>query len=140
MQIRTAVDTDHEDIVHLLGGLLEDRLAPAEAYVKPLAQLLTGDRGTVLVAEENGELYGLITISFVLALRYTGDYAQIEELIVDPRARGKKLGVGLVKAAIEAARSADCHEIGLYAREHNQPFYERLGFEYAGPELRLKLV
>lgn len=140
MNIRPALSTEYSAVMTLLADLLQDRFTKAEDYRISFEKLSSGDRGVILVAEEDDVILGVITVSYVLALRYRGDYAQIEELIVDSRARGRNLGASLVNAAIEAARVANCREIGLYAREHNQPFYERLGFEYAGPELRLKLI
>jgi GNAT superfamily N-acetyltransferase len=82
---------------------------------------------------------GVITWSINLALRYGGCYAQIEELVVDAAKRGTGAGAALVREAIARARAAGCAEIGLYALEHNRPFYEKLGFVYAGPELRQPL-
>ena len=146
MNIRTARPTDFDDIIPLLADLLQDRFTTPNNYKASFERLLASDRGTVLIAEEardageNNVILGVITVSYVLALRYRGDYAQIEELVVDSRARGRNLGASLVNAATAAARAAHCSEIGLYAREHNQLFYERLGFEYVGPELRLKLT
>ena len=43
----------------------------------------------------------MATVSYNLALRYRGEYCQLEELIVDPNARGKKVGVLLVEAMLE---------------------------------------
>jgi ribosomal protein S18 acetylase RimI-like enzyme len=106
----------------------------------PLAQLLCGDRSTVLIAEKNVESLIFIIIIFVLELRYPVDSAQIEELTVDSRARGRKLCVSLTNDTINAARSENCREIDLYAREQNQPFYEGLEFEYTRPKLQLKLL
>jgi len=80
---------------------------------------LNGDLSTVLIAEGNVESLGFIIIIFVLELRYPVNSTQIEELIVDSRARGRKLGISLVNTAINAARSADCRGIDLYAREQN---------------------
>ena len=101
--------------------------------------MLASDRVRVLVAEDGAGVVGLITFSFNLALRYAGEYAQIEELIVDPRGRGLKLGALLVRSAIEEARRRGCREIGLYAREETRAFYEKIGFAYAGPEVRMAL-
>ncbi|MCH2184869.1 GNAT family N-acetyltransferase, partial [Myxococcota bacterium] len=87
--------------------------------------LITGERGEVLVAEEQGSLWGLATVSYNLAIRYGGEYAQLEELIVDPAARGKNVGGLLVEAALDRARARGCPEFGLYlleATEHNRPF------------------
>ena len=82
---------------------------------------------------------GTITLSFNLALRYGGEYAQIEELILDESQRGKGTGALLVNTAIGAARERGCREMGLYAMEHTRAFYEKLGFQYTGPELRMEL-
>jgi GNAT superfamily N-acetyltransferase len=71
-----------------------------------------------------------------------GEYAQLEELIVDPAARGKNVGGLLVETAVERARTRGCPEFGLYlleATEHNRPFYEKVGFEHVGSEMRQRL-
>ena len=102
-------------------------------------RLLDGVRGQVLVAEDDGELLGLASVTFNLAMRYGGEYCQLEELVVDPAARGKKVGALLVEATIESARGRGCAEIGAYlveATEHNRPFYEKFGFEAVGTEMR----
>jgi ribosomal protein S18 acetylase RimI-like enzyme len=102
--------------------------------------MLDNERGTVLVAEDETGILGVISFSFNLAIRYDGGYAQIEELVVDEAARGKHVGAALVRAAIDEARRRGCDEMGLYPREHNRLFYEKLGFEYVGVELRQRLA
>ena len=141
-RVRAARADDGPAIEALLEQLFaghSDVRAPAPARRRALPSLIDSDRMQVVVAEDIGGVIGLISFSFNLALRYAGEYAQIEELIVDPRARGQKLGVLLVRAAIQAARERGCREIGLYAREETRAFYEKLGFGYAGPEVRLAL-
>ena len=102
-------------------------------------RLIEGERGAVIVAEEDGVVLGQISVSFNLAIRYPTGYAQIEELVVDEAARGKRAGAILVEAAIDLGRSRGLDEIGLYPREETRPFYERLGFGYVGVELRQAL-
>lgn len=96
------------------------------------------ERGAVTVAEDDGEVLGVIAVSYNLAIRFQTSYAQIEELVVDSAARGKQAGAILVRAAMEAARRHGCEEMGLYPREETRAFYEKLGFAYAGVELRLR--
>jgi GNAT superfamily N-acetyltransferase len=79
----------------------------------------------------------VITSSYVTAIRYGGEYARFEELIVDGRARGIGAGMALPKAAIEEARHRGCGLVTLYSREHTRAFYEKAGFRYTGPELQL---
>ena len=143
MRIRAARTGDGPAIEALLEQLFEghsDVRADPAARREALGDLLGSDRLRVLVAEDDEGVVGLISFSFDLALRYAGEYAQVEELIVDPRARGLKLGALLVQSAIAEARARGCREIGLYAREETRAFYEKLGFRYAGPEVRMPLV
>lgn len=143
--IRAAVASDEPEVFRLLRQLFGDRTISDEAVVdssrarRAFGALLDGARGQVLVAEDRGRLLGVISVSYDLAIRCGGEYAQIEELVVDEAARGMHLGAALVNAAVDGARARGCGEIGLYAREHNRAFYEKLGFAYAGPELRRTL-
>ncbi len=100
---------------------------------------LTGKRGVVLLAEDAEGVLGMASVSYNLGLRFGGEYAQLEELIVAEAARGRKVGSALVEAAIAEARRHGCKEIGLYAVERNRPFYEKHGFTYTGPEMRRPL-
>ena len=102
-------------------------------------RLLDGERGLVLIAEDDGEMLGLASVTFNLAMRYGREYCQLEELVVDPAARGRNVGGRLVEAVIELARTRGCAEIGAYlvaATEHNRPFYEKFGLEAVGTEMR----
>ena len=128
-----------ELLEQLFAGAEDTRAADA-AWRSAIPRALDSDRLRVLVVEDDDGVVGLISFSFNQALRYAGEYCQIEELIVDPRGRGKNLGALLVKTAIEAARERGCLEIGLYAREETRAFYEKLGFGYRGPEVRLALL
>ena len=138
---RYAVADDADTIVALLEQLLdvERKIATPAQWRQTFLTLLDQSRGYVVVAEDQGAIVGVITTSCNVAMRYGGEYAQIEELVVDAKGRGKGIGARLVNAAIDTARQRGCMEIGLYAREHNVPFYEKLGFVYTGPEMRQHL-
>jgi ribosomal protein S18 acetylase RimI-like enzyme len=141
--VRVARREDQAILVDLLGQLFagaEDTRASDAVWADAIPELLQSDRLRVLVVEDEQGVVGLISFSFNQALRYAGEYCQIEELIVDPRGRGKNLGALLVRNAIEAARERGCLEIGLYAREETRAFYEKQGFRYRGPEVRMALL
>jgi ribosomal protein S18 acetylase RimI-like enzyme len=141
-EIRRAAASDTPSVIDLLEQLFAgggDTRVDTAMWRERLTDLLASDRLRVLVAEDANGVLGVISFSFNQALRYGGEYAQIEELIVDPRGRGRKLGAALVQAAIGASKERGCAEIGLYAREETRAFYEKLGFRYTGPELRLPL-
>ncbi|MCH9674975.1 MAG: GNAT family N-acetyltransferase [Gammaproteobacteria bacterium] len=139
--IRRARREEQSDCLALI-GLLRDE-AVIEPWRRTFEHLLTEERGTVLVATDTEtNLLGIATVSFNLAIRYGGEYAQLEELFVDPKARGKHVGALLVEAVIAASRERGCAEIGLYLLQHtahNQPFYEKHGFEVIGAEMRQRL-
>jgi glucosamine-phosphate N-acetyltransferase len=140
VQVRNAVATDHQACIELLQELRAADRGPLSVDAGDVfEQLLDGVRGRVLVAEDDGELLGLASVTFNLAMRYGGEYCQLEELVVDPAARGKHVGARLVEAAVEQARERGCAEIGAYlvaATEHNRPFYEKFGFTAVGTEMR----
>ena len=52
------------------------------------SKFISNERGSLVIAEENGIILGMASISFNLALRYNGEYCQLEELVVDQDARG----------------------------------------------------
>jgi len=105
-------------------------------------QLLDKKRGEIVVALEGATILGMATVSYNLAMRYGGEYCQLEELIVTPEARGKNIGGLLVQRTINNAKSRGCADYGLYlmeSTEHNRPFYEKYGFVAVGTEMRQRL-
>lgn len=111
-------------------------------HTKIFEELLTKARGQIVIAEEGGAILGMVTVSYNLAMRYGGEYCQLEELIVTPAARGKKLGGLLVQKVVDNAKARGSAEIGLYlvdATEHNRSFYEKYGFVTVGTEMRQRL-
>jgi len=103
---------------------------------------LRGERGAVIVAENDDGILGIATVSYNLTIRYGGEYCELEELIVDDSARGLNLGRILVQRTIDEAKERGCLEIGLYlvpSTEGNRGFYEKLGFEVIGTEMRQTL-
>lgn len=136
---RPATAADEPTVLRLLSQLFERDVTGDPARSRAYQRMLDNERGTILVAEDETGILGVITFSFNLAVRYDTAYAQIEELVVDEAARGKNAGATLVQAAIAESRRRNCDEIGLYPREATRPFYERLGFKYVGVELRMGL-
>lgn len=101
------------------------------------------ERGAIVVAENDAGILGCATVSYNVALRYGGEYCELEELIVDETARGLNLGRILVQRTIDDAKRRGCAEMGLYLvprTEGNQGFYEKLGFEVMGTEMRQALT
>lgn len=137
---RPATFHDEPRGLALLGQLLGRDISTEPGRARSFRRMLAEPvRGMVLVAEEEGQVLGVISFSYNLAIRFDTCYAQIEELVVDAAARGKQAGAVLVRAAMEEARGHGCEEMGLYPREETRAFYERLGFAYVGVGLRQRL-
>jgi GNAT superfamily N-acetyltransferase len=95
--------------------------------------------GSVLVADDDGELLGVITLSFPTAIRFNGIYSSIEEFIVTERSRGKGVGGGLLKAAIAEATSRGCYELQVNnPSEMGYPVYIQNGFVDIGKHLAIR--
>lgn len=146
VEIRTAVAADESRCIELLAALAgttgTDRPSTQPPIRTTFRALLDGSRGEILVADEDGELLGMASVSYNVAMRYGGEYCQLEELIVDPAARGKNVGARLVQTTVDRARARGCPEYGLYlveSTEHNLAFYQKFGFEKVGSELRQRL-
>ena len=141
--VRFAELRDRDRCEELLNLLVGNTAASENIFSGQVFETIVAGRyGRVLLACEDELALGMASISFNYALRYDGRYAQLEELIVDPVARGKNVGGLLVEEALKAARDEGCKEFGLYLLEstkHNQPFYEKWGFGVIGHEMRQSL-
>jgi GNAT superfamily N-acetyltransferase len=139
--VRFGTLADEPKIFLLLAALMEGEsvgdtpIEQSGAARSVFRDLLTSEQGSVIVLDVDGEVLGVVTSSYVPAIRYGGIYARIEELIVDDKARGTGAGMMLLKAAIEEAGRRGCSLVTLYSREHTRAFYEKAGFRYTGPEL-----
>lgn len=143
VSIRAATAQDAEPCMALLQSLADFTGGTVDEEASSVFdRLLQSERGAILVAEVDGRVLGMASVSYNLAMRYGGEYCQLEELIVDPDGRGKNIGGRLVEATVALARERGCAEYGLYlveSTEQNQPFYEKYGFVRVGSEMRQRL-
>ena len=143
VELRNAVAEDKARCAELLSELkAATRSAPPVLLGDTFLQLLTKERGEIILAVEGVEILGMTAVSYNLALRYGGEYCQLEELVVRPTSRGKNVGGLLVQGIIDTARARGCAEIGLYlleTTEHNHEFYAKFGFKAIGTEMRQHL-
>ena len=141
--VRLAKSEDQNRCLELLDVLAKATSDQHEIFdLETFENLISNERGSLVVAEENGSVLGMASISFNLALRYNGEYCQLEELVVDQDARGKNVGGLVIEETIKLAKKRGCKEYGLYILEstkHNQGFYEKYGFVKVGEELRQPL-
>jgi GNAT superfamily N-acetyltransferase len=135
-----AVAAAVEGLLVELGGRKPER-AEMEAEVKALLDDPRG--GSVLLAEADGEVVGVLTASWQRAIHVPGTYATIQDLWVDSQWRSRGVGAELVEAVASQARSRGVGrlEVGLpretfAAIASTESFYRRNGFEHLGPRMR----
>ena len=143
VNVRLGKSEDQKRCSELLDVLTEATSEQNEIFDSDtFSKLISNERGCLVIAEENGIILGMASVSFNLALRYNGEYCQLEELVVDQDARGKNVGGLLIEEALRLAKNRGCKEAGLYvldSTKHNQTFYEKYGFVKIGEEMRQSL-
>tara|TARA_B100001029_G_scaffold43559_1_gene34163 strand:- start:3572 stop:4009 length:438 start_codon:yes stop_codon:yes gene_type:complete len=143
VNIRLAKQDDEQRCLELLNVLADTTSDSNKIFNSDtFSKLISNERGSLVIAEENRIILGMASISFNLALRYNGEYCQLEELVVDQDARGKNVGGLLIEETLKLAKNRGCKEFGLYLLEstkHNQSFYEKYGFVVIGDEMRQSL-
>jgi branched-chain amino acid aminotransferase len=129
-----------EELLAELGGRRPSR-PEMEAEVGAL--LDDGAVGTLLVAEDDGSLVGVLGASWQRAIHVPGRYATIQDLWVHPEWRSRGIGAELVEALAAKAREQGVGriEVGLpretfSAIEQTEAFYRGAGFEHLGPRMR----
>jgi GNAT superfamily N-acetyltransferase len=134
------VTTAVESLLAELGGRMPSR-AEMEAEVQALLDDPQG--GSVLLAEADGEIVGVLTASWQRAIHVPGVYGTVQDLWVDEAWRSRGVGAELVEAIASQARTRGVSrlEVGLpretfAAIASTQSFYRRNGFEHLGPRMR----
>jgi GNAT superfamily N-acetyltransferase len=129
-----------ESLLGELGGRMPSR-AQMEAEVQALLDDPKG--GSVLIAEADGRIVGVLTASWQRAIHVPGVYATVQDLWVDEAWRSRGVGAELVEAIASQARTRGVSrlEVGLpretfAAIASTESFYRRNGFEPLGPRLR----
>jgi len=134
------VATAVEALLAELGGRM-----PARAETEQEVQALLDDPqgGSVLIAEADGVVVGVLTASWQRAIHVPGVYATIQDLWVDEDWRSRGVGAELVEAIASQARTRGVSrlEVGLpretfAAIASTESFYRRSGFEHLGPRMR----
>jgi GNAT superfamily N-acetyltransferase len=140
VNIREATIKDQEEVFDLLRQLMTsanmDSPINQPSAIDTFRQVIEEGKGTVLVAEEDGKMLGLLTLSYPVAIRCGGIYSCIEEFIVTEKARGKGVGGKLLEAAISKATEKGCYELQVNRpSELGYPVYMRHGWKDLGKHL-----
>ena len=149
LRFRAAEASDLPTLVALLaddplGALREAPAAGVDAAYREAFAAIEGDPNhELLLAEADGRVVGMLQLSFLPHLTYTGGWrAQVEGVRVAADQRSLGVGRRLMAEAVERARTRGCHLVQLTTdrrRPEALAFYERLGFERSHHGLKLHL-
>ncbi|MEN1928243.1 GNAT family N-acetyltransferase [Luteimonas sp. MJ250] len=126
-----------DDLPELLGMLrrfyAEDRIPLDEPRVRRgLEQLLIdASLGAALFAEVGGERVGYLVLGWCFSIEQGGRHLLVDELYLEPAARGRGLGGALLAAACDWARGQGAEVARLEVNRHNpraKALYLRHGF------------
>ena len=112
---------------------VEDRIPLDEPRVRRgLTQLLAdASLGAALFAEAEGRRVGYLVLGWCFSVEQGGRHALIDELYLEPAARGRGLGTALLAAACDWARGQGAEVARLEVNRHNpraRALYLRHGF------------
>ena len=145
--VREAGAADIEGVATAVESLLAElggrRPARSELEAETRALLEDPEGGSVLIAEADGKIVGVLSASWQRAIHVPGIYATIQDLWVDEDWRSRGVGAELVEAIASQARARGVSrlEVGLpretfAAIASTESFYRRNGFEPLGPRMR----
>ena len=138
MRIREATIEDSAIIAQLMAQLIEasgyeDLQVSPEQIEESLRKMANSDDYQVLLAEDEGQVVGLLSLSFRHTLFHPAPSALIDELVVERGHRRRGVGQQLMAEAIERCRAAGCCEIEVSTERSNeaaQKFYRQHGFSH----------
>lgn len=135
--LRIAPAREAPEVARLLAGFRDyyDDGEPDDELMLATVERLIGDPATeYLLAGEPA--CGVAQIRYRLSVWTGVEDAWLEDLFVEPEARGAGLGRALVEACLERARARGCARIQLDSNERNETaeaLYRSLGFETGTP-------
>lgn len=127
-----------EDAVFELVRQLGHAFAPDRAaFDVTIGSYLAGAQPTValFVADEPEGVLGYALVTVVPLLSTNGPSAQLQEIVVDERARGRDLGTALVRAVEAECRARGVTQLTVASRRAGG-FYDRLGFHESAEYMR----
>jgi len=132
--IRQAAEKDLPGILFLYKHLFpEENYTDPGEYQEEWSTILNQEGICYFVGEENGKIVAVCNIAVIPNIaRNRRPYGVIENVITHPDMRRQGYGKGVVKKAIEYARSRNCYKVMLLSgstRNSAHQFYEQIGFD-----------
>jgi glucosamine-phosphate N-acetyltransferase len=91
----------------------------------------------IIIAEIEGRVIGSTTLLIEPKFIHQGGIVgHIEDVVVDKKFQGKKIGEKIIIHVLEIAKNHGCYKTILDCSDNVKPFYEKLGFNHNSNELR----
>lgn len=102
---------------------------------------LTSNKSFLILAKNNDETIGILTIQESFAFYANGNYGIINELYVKPDFRSKGVGEMLLNEIIKIAKTKKWKRVDVTAPleekwERTVNFYQQKGFQFTGPKMK----
>ncbi len=117
--IREATMDDAEDIVRLIKELAESEECPCTLTTSYTRQVLINPGSSVFLAEVDGKVQGLISISCRPNLFHAGPSASIDEMVVAEEVRSLGIGSALLEAVLSRLGKQKCAEVSVTTMQDN---------------------
>ena len=134
--IREADSGDIDNICRLLAVLFEQEAEFEPDFVKQkrgVSEIVSDPhKGVILIMEESGCIVGCVSLLFLVSTALGGKAAILEDMVIEPEARGRGLGSQLLKKAIYCANELGCLRITVLTDKGNKvsrKLYENFGFK-----------
>lgn len=91
----------------------------------------------IIVAELDKKIIGTTTLIIEPKFTHNGGLAgHIEDVSIDKKFQGQKIGEKIIKQVLEIAKERGCYKTILDCTDEVKPFYEKFGFKQIANELR----
>ena len=132
--IRSANDSDAQAAFKLIAELGYPDLLFAR-FTQTFRSVLENPAMMTFIAEVNGEVVGLATVSFRPQLRLTADLFSIDEFVISDRVRGQGVGRRFLEHLKGVAKQAGARRLELETNRarasYRRGFYIKNGFTEA---------
>ena len=127
-----------------LGAKREDLSVPlSQSYIDAFSSIERDPNNELMVVEANGDLVGMLQLTFIPYLTHTGSWrCLIEGVRIAEKYRGRGLGTRFISWAINRAEEKKCSIVQLTSDKQRPGalrFYQSLGFQATHEGFKLKI-